>query len=125
MKRLALALAALGLAAASCGALGWALEPAAIAQPLPATPLPDAQVEPEPAQAACRCLDQPPPPPPTPTVHTPTEGPQGTGAAATIGAVATVVGLLTGNPVAWNLLGTVASHLIGAVGATRRRKANP
>ncbi|MEQ1891068.1 MAG: hypothetical protein ABL998_00880 [Planctomycetota bacterium] len=106
-----LALGALALVAASCGALGWSLEP---------EPQPIAQATPaESAPAACRCLDQPPPP--APKVHTSTEGPQGAGAAATtIGTVAAVGGLLTGNPVAWALAGQLAHVLLGAVAGRRR-----
>lgn len=111
-----LALGALVLVAASCGALGWSLEPERSLEP---EPQPIAQATPaESAPAACRCLDQPPPP--APKVHTSPEGPQGAGAAATIRTVATIGGIATGNPVAWALAGQLAHVLLGAVAGRRR-----
>lgn len=47
------------------------------------------------------------------------------GLGPTIQAGTAVAGILTGNPIAWNLFGVLASHLIGAVGASLRRKSTP
>ncbi len=93
--------AALVLALVSCGALSWPSE------------APELQ-----ASAACRCLDQPAPPLSEPEPeHAP--APESATAQRVVTTTTGVLGIATGNPVAWNLIGMLASHLIGA---TRRRK---